>query len=119
MPPTHTVEGLAAAHAIRRQYGAAVGILVLSHHVEARYAIDLLSDGSGGLGYLLKDHVLGPAELADAIRRVGNGGTAIDPQVIEHLHRPHLHQTRPRRHSGQSPSSPSRAHLSPTDQLLT
>lgn len=85
MPPTRTVEGLAAAHAIRKQYGAAVGILVLSHQVEARYAIDLLSDGSGGLGYLLKDHVLGPAELADAIRRVGNGGTAIDPQVIEHL----------------------------------
>ena len=58
---------------------------MLSHHVEARYALDLLSDGSGGLGYLLKDHVLGRAELAEAIRRVGNGGTAIDPQVIEHL----------------------------------
>lgn len=57
----------------------------VSRNVEARYAIDVLSDGAGGLGYPLKDHVLGPADLADAIRRVGNGGTAIDPQVVEHL----------------------------------
>lgn len=85
MPPTHTVEGLAAAKAIRDEYGAAVGILVLSHHVEVRYAMELLAGGAGGVGYLLKDHVLGPADLADAIRRVGSGGSAIDPQVIEHL----------------------------------
>ncbi len=85
MPPTHTVEGLAAARTIRREYGAAIGILVLSHHVEVRYAMDLLSDGAGGIGYLLKDNVLGPTDLADAIRRVGYGGSAIDPQVIEHL----------------------------------
>lgn len=93
MPPTHTVEGLAAAHAIRREHGATVGILVLSHHVEARYAVDLLAGGTQGIGYLLKDHVLSPAELAEAIRRVGTGGSAIDPQVVEHLlRRRHDHQ---------------------------
>jgi len=50
-----------------------------------RHAVDLLSGGAQGIGYLLKDRVLGPAELADAIRRVAAGGSAIDPQVIEHL----------------------------------
>jgi DNA-binding NarL/FixJ family response regulator len=85
MPPTHTIEGLAAARDIRAQFGTSMGILVLSHHLETRYAIDLLSDGAQGVGYLLKDRVLGPAELADAIRRVAAGGSAIDPQVIEHL----------------------------------
>jgi len=89
----HTVEGLAAAHAIRREHGATVGILVLSHHVEARYAVDLLAGGTEGIGYLLKDHVLSPAELAEAIRRVGTGGLAIDPHVVEHLlRRRHDHQ---------------------------
>ena len=85
MPPTHTVEGLAAARDIRAEYGTAIGILVLSHHVETRYAVDLLAGGAEGVGYLLKDRVLSPAELADAIARVAAGGSAIDPQVIEHL----------------------------------
>ncbi|MBA2768839.1 MAG: response regulator transcription factor [Sporichthyaceae bacterium] len=85
MPPTHSVEGLAAARDIRAEYGTSIGILVLSHHLETRYAIDLLASGAQGVGYLLKDRVLSPAELGDAIRRVGAGGSAIDPQVIEHL----------------------------------
>ena len=85
MPPTHSVEGLAAARDIRAEYGTSIGILVLSHHLETRYAIDLLAGGAQGVGYLLKDRVLSPEELADAIRRVGAGGSAIDPQVIEHL----------------------------------
>jgi DNA-binding NarL/FixJ family response regulator len=85
MPPTHTTEGLEAAQAIRSEHGRDVGILVLSHHVEARYALDLLADGAHGVGYLLKDRVLGPAELADAVRRVAAGGSAIDPQVVDHL----------------------------------
>ncbi len=85
MPPTHTTEGLEAAHAIRAEHGPAIGILVLSHHVEARYALDLLADGGRGVGYLLKDRVLGPAELVDALRRVSAGGSAIDPTVVEHL----------------------------------
>ena len=89
MPPTHTVEGLDAARQIRAAHGHAVGILVLSHHVETRYALDLLADGAHGVGYLLKDRVLGPGDLADAIRRVAGGGSAIDPQVVELLLRRH------------------------------
>jgi serine/threonine-protein kinase len=85
MPPTFTTEGLEAAQAIRSEHGREVGILVLSHHVEARYALELLADGAHGVGYLLKDRVLGPAELVDAVHRVAGGGSAIDPQVIEHL----------------------------------
>ncbi|MEJ7721881.1 MAG: response regulator transcription factor [Ilumatobacteraceae bacterium] len=85
MPPTHTVEGLQAARAIRDEHGAAIGIVLLSQYVETRHAVDLLADGAGGLGYLLKDRILDPAELTDAIRRVGNGGSAIDPIVIEQL----------------------------------
>jgi DNA-binding NarL/FixJ family response regulator len=85
MPPTHTVEGLQAAREIRAEHGDVVGILVLSHHVETRYALELIADGTQGIGYLLKDRVLGAGELADAIRRVAAGGSAIDPQVIENL----------------------------------
>jgi DNA-binding NarL/FixJ family response regulator len=85
MPPTHTVEGLAAAQRIRAEHGQQVGLLVLSHHVEARYALDLLSNGAHGVGYLLKDRVLGPSEFVEALRRIAAGGSAIDPLVIEHL----------------------------------
>jgi DNA-binding NarL/FixJ family response regulator len=85
MPPTHTLEGLHAAHAIRSRYGASVGIVLLSQHIEASHAADLLADGASGIGYLLKDRILDPAALADAVRRVGTGGSAIDPLVIEHL----------------------------------
>ena len=85
MPPTHTLEGLHAARAIRAEHGTGIGIVLLSQHVETRYAIDLLGDGAAGVGYLLKDRILEPADLTDAIRRVGNGGSAIDPVVIEHL----------------------------------
>ena len=85
MPPTHTLEGLHAARAIRDEHGTAIGIVLLSQYVEARHAVDLLVDGAAGVGYLLKDRILDPAELTDAIRRVGNGGSAIDPIVIEQL----------------------------------
>jgi len=85
MPPTHTLEGLHAARAIRSEHGTGVGILLLSQHVEAHHAMDLLAGGAAGLGYLLKDRILDPAELADAIRRVARGGSAIDPIVIEQL----------------------------------
>jgi len=85
MPPTHTLEGLHAARAIRAEHGTTIGIVLLSQHVETRYAVDLLGDGAAGIGYLLKDRILDPADLTDAIRRVGNGGSAIDPVVIEHL----------------------------------
>lgn len=85
MPPTHTVEGLEAARAIRAEHGTSVGILLLSQYVETRYAVDLFAGGADGLGYLLKDRILDPAELTDAILRVACGGSAIDPVVIEQL----------------------------------
>jgi DNA-binding NarL/FixJ family response regulator len=87
MPPTHTLEGLDAARAIRAEHGTRIGIVLLSQHVETRYAVDLLGDGAAGVGYLLKDRILDPADLTDAILRVGKGGSAIDPVVIEHLFR--------------------------------
>lgn len=85
MPPTHTLEGLHAAQAIRAEHGTSIGILLLSHHVETRHAIELLAAGAAGVGYLLKDRILNPAELIEAVRRVASGGSAIDPIVIDHL----------------------------------
>ncbi len=87
MPPTHTVEGLVAARQLRQEHGTSLGVLVLSQHLEARHAVELLAESSEGIGYLLKDRVLSPQELADAVRRVGSGGSAIDPQVVTHLMR--------------------------------
>jgi DNA-binding NarL/FixJ family response regulator len=83
MPPTHSVEGLVAAREIRSRYPA-VGVLVLSQHLESRYAVDLLQSG-GGIGYLLKERVGDVAGFADAVRRVGEGETAIDPEVVAGL----------------------------------
>ena len=85
MPPTHTVEGLQAARKIRSELGTSVGILVLSQHLEARHAVELLSTSTSGVGYLLKDRVLHPDDLAAAIRAIGTGGSAIDPVVVAHL----------------------------------
>jgi serine/threonine-protein kinase len=85
MPPTHTLEGLHAARTIRYEHGDKIGIVLLSQHIETSVAVDLLADGAAGFGYLLKDRILDPTELTDAIHRVGGGGSAIDPTVIEHL----------------------------------
>jgi DNA-binding NarL/FixJ family response regulator len=85
MPPTHTTEGLVAAQELRAEHGNRIGIVLLSHHVETTYAKDLLAAGASGIGYLLKDRILDPAELIDAITRVAAGGSAIDPVVIERL----------------------------------
>jgi DNA-binding NarL/FixJ family response regulator len=85
MPPTHTVEGLAAARQIRAELGEAVGILVLSQHLEARHAAELLASSTRGIGYLLKDRVLRPQDLATAVREIGRGGSAIDPEVVSFL----------------------------------
>jgi DNA-binding NarL/FixJ family response regulator len=84
MPPSYTDEGLRAAIAIRRGHPK-VGILVFSQYVETRYAADLLSMRSGGVGYLLKDRVANVAEFDDAISRVAAGGTALDPEVVTGL----------------------------------
>ncbi|WP_018219225.1 response regulator [Salinispora pacifica] len=84
LPPTFTDEGLQAALEARRRCPG-LPILVLSQHVEQLYAKELLADASGGIGYLLKDRVLNSDQFVDAIRRVADGGTAMDPQVISQL----------------------------------
>jgi DNA-binding NarL/FixJ family response regulator len=84
MPPTHTDEGVRAAIDIRtRRPGTA--ILLLSQYVEVAYARDLLEAGSGGVGYLLKDRIASLDEFRDALERVANGGTVLDPQVVSQL----------------------------------
>ncbi|AVT40679.1 response regulator transcription factor [Plantactinospora sp. BB1] len=84
MPPTHTDEGLRAALEIRRRWPA-VGVLVLSQYVEKRYAVELLTSQSGGVGYLLKDRVAQVGEFLDALARVADGGAAFDPEVVRQL----------------------------------
>ncbi len=84
MPPTHTDEGALAAVEIRSEQRD-VGVLVLSQVVEATHALKLFSERPEGFGYLLKDRVLEIDDFLDAVRRVGKGGTAIDPEVISQL----------------------------------
>jgi DNA-binding NarL/FixJ family response regulator len=84
MPPTHTDEGLRAAQTIREKHPG-VGVLVLSAHVEPGYALELLADNAEGVGYLLKDRVSDLEEFAAALRRVGEGGSALDPTVVSEL----------------------------------
>jgi DNA-binding NarL/FixJ family response regulator len=81
MPPDYTDEGLRAAITIRRDHPG-TAILVFSQYIETRYAADLLSMRSGGVGYLLKDRVAKVSEFTDAIARVAAGGTAFDPEVV-------------------------------------
>jgi DNA-binding NarL/FixJ family response regulator/class 3 adenylate cyclase len=84
MPPTHTDEGLRAAYRIRAEHPG-VGVLVLSQYVETDYAVELVAEGAGGLGYLLKDRVANIQEFTDAVRRIGAGGSVIDPEVVSRL----------------------------------
>jgi DNA-binding NarL/FixJ family response regulator len=84
MPPTHTDEGLRAAIDLRRRYPA-VGLLLFSQYVEARYARELLAESSSGTGYLLKERVVDIDDFIDALHRVASGGTALDPEVVSQL----------------------------------
>ncbi len=84
MPPTHTDEGLQAARRIRERFPN-VGVLVLSQYVEPAYAMELLQESAEGVGYLLKDRVADVDEFAGAVRRVAQGGSALDPTVISQL----------------------------------
>ena len=84
MPPTHTDEGMRAALVIRAQHPD-VAVLVLSQYVEERYATDLIASDTRGFGYLLKDRVADVTEFVEAVRRVGAGGTALDPEVVSQL----------------------------------
>jgi DNA-binding NarL/FixJ family response regulator len=84
MPPTHTDEGLRAALLLRGQRPE-LAVLVLSQFVEERYAVELLTGETSGLGYLLKDRVADVTDFLEALRRVAAGGTALDPEVVSQL----------------------------------
>lgn len=84
MPPTHTDEGVRAALTLRRR-SPEVRILVLSQYVEERYATELLSGETAGIGYLLKERVADVRDFVDAVARVGAGGTVLDPEVVQQL----------------------------------
>jgi DNA-binding NarL/FixJ family response regulator len=84
MPPTQTDEGLVAAKRIRRLHPE-IGVLMLSQYVESHHAIDLLGQSPDRVGYLLKDRFADVGEFIDAVRRVGSGGSAVDPLVVSQL----------------------------------
>jgi DNA-binding NarL/FixJ family response regulator len=84
MPPTETDDGLRAAIEIRRRLPA-TGVIVLSQYLEESYALDLVADSVEGTGYLLKDRVADVERFADSVRRVGEGGSALDPEVVGHM----------------------------------
>ena len=84
MPPTQTDEGIRAAREIRAKHPG-TGVLVLSQHVAHTYAVELLDESAEGLGYLLKDRVADVDEFTGAVRRVGEGGSALDPLVVSEL----------------------------------
>jgi DNA-binding NarL/FixJ family response regulator len=84
MPPTNTDEGIQISLAVRRDLPG-LPILLLSQHVEQLYARELLADGAGAIGYLLKDRVLNAGQFIDAVRRVADGGTVLDPEVVAKL----------------------------------
>jgi DNA-binding NarL/FixJ family response regulator len=81
MPPSHTDEGLRAAHRIRAEYPG-TAVLVLSQYVEEAYALELLSESTESTGYLLKDRIADVGTFTDAVRRVAAGGSALDPEVV-------------------------------------
>jgi DNA-binding NarL/FixJ family response regulator len=84
MPPSHTDEGLRAALAIRAEHPEC-GVLVLSQYVEERYAMELVAASEGGVGYLLKDRVGDIERFTESVRRVAEGGSALDPEVVARL----------------------------------
>jgi DNA-binding NarL/FixJ family response regulator len=84
MPPTNTDDGLRAAQQIRAELPG-VAVLVLSQYIEEAYALELLEDGTEGVGYLLKDRVAEVARFIEAVRRVAEGGSVLDPQVVSQL----------------------------------
>lgn len=84
MPPTQSDEGLRAAQTIRGELPG-IGVLVLSQHVEEAYAMELLGESAEGVGYLLKDRVADVERFVEAVRRVAEGGSALDPEVVSHM----------------------------------
>jgi DNA-binding NarL/FixJ family response regulator len=84
MPPTHTVEGLVAAEQLRSEFPD-VAVLLLSQYLESGYAVRLLGEGTGSVGYLIKEHVFEPHILTDALDRVCAGETVVDPAIVAQL----------------------------------
>jgi DNA-binding NarL/FixJ family response regulator len=84
MPPTYTDEGLVAAQQIRAEHPS-VGVLVLSQYVDVAYAMKLVTEGAERVGYLLKDRIGNVDELADALRRIGDGGSVVEPTLVAEL----------------------------------
>ncbi len=84
MPPTFTDEGVKAALQVRERVPG-TAVLIVSQYVEETYAAELLADGKGGVGYLLKDRIADVREFVDAVERVAGGGTAMDPEVVAQL----------------------------------
>jgi DNA-binding NarL/FixJ family response regulator len=84
MPPTNTDDGLRAAQKIRADHPT-TGVLVLSQYIEEGYALELLSENAEGVGYLLKDRVADVERFTESVRRVGEGGSALDPEVVAQL----------------------------------
>ena len=85
MPPTFTDEGLRAVEAIRSRHGAAIGILVLSQHLDARFALGLVERGDGGVGYLMKERIADVDDFVEALQRVARGGSIVDPEIVRDL----------------------------------
>jgi len=85
MPPTHTDEGIRIASWVHETYGGAMGVLVLSQHVDPEFALRLVTDARGGLGYLLKERVADIEDFVDAVRRVSRGGAIVDPSVVREV----------------------------------
>jgi DNA-binding NarL/FixJ family response regulator len=84
MPPTHSTEGIQAAHEIRRKFPD-TGVVALSQYVDGGYALELFKNGTDGLGYLLKERIGDLDELLAAVQAVADGGSTIDPRVVEAL----------------------------------
>jgi DNA-binding NarL/FixJ family response regulator len=85
MPPGLGDDGIRATQSIKRSHGDTVGVLVLSQYVEPEFALRLVEEGSGGLGYLLKDRIADIGEFVDAVRRVAGGGSVIDQAIVAQL----------------------------------
>ena len=122
LPPTHTDEGLRAAQEIRAR-NPSVGVLVLSQYLELGLAMKLLADSAEGVGYLLKDRVSDVKEFAAAVRRVGEGGSAIDPTIVSQLLRRHrgedpLEGISPREHEVLALMAEGRSNQAIADQLV-
>src|SRR3954452_15570875 len=85
MPPTHTDEGIRIAAWVHDTYGASTGVLVLSQYIDPEFALRLVTDARGGLGYLLKERVADVEDFFDAVRRIGRGGSIVDPAVVREV----------------------------------